>query len=135
VVSRQLANPFLAPDSSAVARRTSPPRRLAGWELLGPLLSSFERADGGVSACMAPPAPTARLTPAGLELMPHQGQLVAAAAAGHRTFLLAEEPGRDNTPHALLAAEAANASPLLVVVPNVVKTNWAREAARWTPHR
>src|SRR3712207_7950212 len=25
--------------------------------------------------------------------------------------------------------------PLLVVVPNVVKTNWAREAGRWTPHR
>ena len=27
------------------------------------------------------------------------------------------------------------AYPLLVVVPNVVKTNWAREAARWTPQR
>ncbi len=46
VVSRQLANPFLAPDFSAVAQRTSRPRRLAGWELLGPLLSSFERAGG-----------------------------------------------------------------------------------------
>jgi SNF2-related domain/Helicase conserved C-terminal domain len=135
VVSRQLANPFLAPDSSAVARRTSPPRRLGGWELLGPLLSSFERADGGAPACMALPAPTARLTPAGLELMPHQGKLVAAAAAGHRTFLLADEPGLGKTAQALLAAEAANAYPLLVVVPNVVKTNWAREAARWTPHR
>jgi len=88
VVSRQLANPFLAPDFSAVPQLTSRPRRLAGWELLGPLLSSFERADGGAPACMALPAPTARFTPAGLELMPHQGQLVAAAAAGHRTFLL-----------------------------------------------
>jgi SNF2 family DNA or RNA helicase len=29
----------------------------------------------------------------------------------------------------------ANAYPLLVVVPNVVKTNWAREAGLWTPHR
>src|SRR6185312_3648068 len=29
----------------------------------------------------------------------------------------------------------ANAYPLLVVVPNGVKTNWAREAAHWTPHR
>ena len=135
VVSRQLANPFLAPDSSAVARRTSRPRRLAGWELLGPLLSSFERADGGAPACMALPAPTARFTPAGLELMPHQGQLVGATAAGHRTFLLADEPGLGKTAQALLAAEAANAYPLLVVVPNVVKTNWAREAARWTPHR
>ena len=63
------------------------------------------------------------------------GQLVAAAAAGHRTFLLADEPGLGKTAQALLAAEAANAYPLLVVVPSVVKTSWAREAARWTPHR
>ena len=135
VVSRQLANPFLAPDLSAVPQRTSRPRRLDGWELLGPLLSSFERAGGGAPACMALPAPTAQFTPAALALMPHQGQLVAAAAAGHRTFLLADEPGLGKTAQALLAAEAANAYPLLVVVPNVVKTNWAREAARWTPHR
>ena len=97
VISRQLANPFLAPDFSAAPQRTSRPRRLAGWELLGPLLSSFERAGGGAPACMALPAPTARFTPAGLELMPHQGQLVAAAAAGHRTFLLADEPGLGKT--------------------------------------
>jgi hypothetical protein len=135
VISRQLANPFLAPDFSAVPQPTSRPRRLAGWELLGPLLSSFERAGAGAPACMTLPAPTARFTPADLELMRHQGQLVAAAAAGHRTFLLADEPGLGKTAEALLAAEAANAYPLLVVVPNVVKTNWAREAARWTPHR
>jgi hypothetical protein len=135
VISRQLSNPFLAPDFSAVPQRTPRPRRLADWELLGPLLSSFERAGGGAPACMALPAPTARFTPAGLELMPHQGRLVAAVAAGHRTFLLADEPGLGKTAEALLAAEAANAYPLLVVVPNVVKTNWAREAARWTPHR
>jgi hypothetical protein len=135
VVSRQLANPFLAPDFSAVPQRASGPRRLASWELLGPLLSSFERAGAGAAACMALPAPTARYTPAGLELMPHQGQVVAAAAAGHRTFLLADEPGLGKTVQALLAAQAANAYPLLVIVPNVVKTNWAREAARWTPHR
>ncbi|HEY7103938.1 MAG TPA: DEAD/DEAH box helicase [Mycobacteriales bacterium] len=135
VISGQLANPFLAPDFSAVPQRASRPRRLAGWELLGPLLSSFERAAGGAPASMMLPAPTARFTPAALELMPHQGQVVAAAAAGHRTFLLADEPGLGKTAQALLAAEAANAYPLLVVVPNVVKINWAREAARWTPHR
>src|SRR5260370_545815 len=113
------------------------PRRhpRAAWERLGPLLSSFRRAAGGPPAAMAPPAPTARFTPAGLELMPHQGQLVAAAAAGHRTFLLADEPGLGKTAQALLAAEAANAYPLLVVVPNVVKASWAGEAARWTPRR
>jgi hypothetical protein len=135
VISVQLANPFLAPDFSAAPQRTSRPRRLAGWELLDPLLSSFERAGAGAPASMALPAPTARFTPAELNLMPHQGKLVAAAAAGHRTFLLADEPGLGKTAEALLAAEAANAYPLLVVVPNVVKTNWAREAARWTPHR
>ena len=135
VVSRQLANPFVAPGFSAAPQRTSRPRRLAGWELLGPLLSSFERAGGGAPACMALPEPTARFTPAGLELMPHQGQLVAAAAAGHRAFLLADEPGLGKTAQALLAAEAANAYPLVAVVPNVVKTNWAREAALWVPHR
>jgi len=135
VISRQLANPFLAPDFSTAPAVTARPRRLASWELLGPLLSSFERAGGGAPACMALPAPTARFTPAGLQLMPHQGQVVAAAAAGHRTFLLADEPGLGKTAEALLAAEAANAYPLLVVVPNVVKTNWAREAAHWVPHR
>jgi SNF2 family DNA or RNA helicase len=67
--------------------------------------------------------------------MPHQVQLVAAAAAGHRTFLLADEPGLGKTAQALLAAQAANAYPLLVVVPSVVKTNWAREAGMWTPNR
>jgi len=135
VISRQLANPFLAPDRSAARPSAPRPTRLATWELIGPLLSSFERAGSGATACMDLPAPTSRYTPRGLELMPHQARLVAAAAAGHRTFLLADEPGLGKTAQSLLAAEAANAYPLLVVVPNVVKTNWVREAGMWTPHR
>ncbi len=136
VVSRHLANPFLAPDFSAARPSAPRPTPLAGWELLGPLLRSFERAGGGgASACMALPAPSPRRVPGGLELMPHQARLVAAAAAGHRTFLLADEPGLGKTAQALLAAEVANAYPLLVVVPNVVKTNWVREAGLWTPRR
>jgi hypothetical protein len=135
VVSRQLANPFLAPDFSSAEYREPRPRRLATWELLGPLLTSFERAAGGASACMALPEPSALRAPGGLVLMRHQAQLVAAAESGHRTFLLADEPGLGKTAQALLAAQAANAYPLLVVVPNVVKTNWAREAGLWTPNR
>ena len=135
VLSRQLANPFLAPDYSAVRPEPARAHRLAGWELLEPLLRSFERAGGGAPACMELPAPSTVRVPAGHELMPHQAQLVAAAADGHRTFLLADEPGLGKTAQALLAAEAAGAYPLLVVVPNVVKTNWAREAASWVPHR
>ena len=135
VVSRQLANPFLAPDFSAARPAKASPRRLAGWELLNPLLRSFERADSGAPACMRLPAPGFVRVPDGRELMPHQAQLVAAAAAGHRTFLLADEPGLGKTAQALLAAQAANAYPLLVIVPSVVKINWAREVGLWTPKR
>ncbi len=133
VVSRQLANPFLTPDFSSPAPREVRPRRLAGWELISPLLKSFEYATA--SSTKALPRPTSLRAPAGLQLMPHQAQVVAAAAAGHRTFLLADEPGLGKTAQALLAAQAANAYPLLAVVPNVVKTNWAREAGLWTPRR
>ncbi|GEP40412.1 hypothetical protein NPS01_40750 [Nocardioides psychrotolerans] len=135
VVARQLANPFLVPDFSAAPPRPAGPRRLASWELINPLLTSFERASGGAKACMELPEAGAVQAPGKLELMHHQAQVVAAAEAGHRTFLLADEPGLGKTAQALLAAQAADAYPLLVVVPNVVKTNWAREAHLWTPHR
>ena len=69
------------------------------------LLHGAARADSSLKA------------PAGRELMQHQAQVVAAAAAGHRTFLLADEPGLGKTAQALLAAQAADAYPLLVVVP------------------
>ncbi len=134
VLSRQLANPFLEPDFSA-APAPPKPRLLASWELLGPLLRSFEEASGGAPSCMRLPGAGPVGTASGRELMPHQAQVVAAAAAGHRTFLLADEPGLGKTAQALLAAQAADAFPLLAVVPNVVKTNWAREAALWTPGR
>ncbi len=134
VVSRQLANPFLAPDFAAAAQSRPRARRLANWELLGPLLRSFEYGGNGVSCMPLPDASEAKPHP-GLPLMAHQAQVVAAAASGHRSFLLADEPGLGKTAQALLAAQAANAYPLLVVVPNVVKTNWAREVGLWTPKR
>src|SRR3954471_3538829 len=84
---------------------------------------------------MALPEPESLQAPGGHVLMHHQAQLVEAARQGHRTFLLADEPGLGKTAQSLLAAEAAKAFPLLVVVPNVVKMNWAREAGIWTPHR
>ena len=133
VVSHKLANPFLAPDFSSVPPRPTTAGRLSGWELLEPLFQSFE--EGGDSSCMRLPEPTSVRVPDGLELMRHQAQVVAAAAAGHRTFLLADEPGLGKTAQALLAAEAVHAYPLLVVVPNVVKANWAHEVDLWTPHR
>jgi SNF2 family DNA or RNA helicase len=135
VARAQLITPFMAPDFASAPPRPET-RRLVGWELIGPLLNSFEHPAPGVSSCME--LPTARpsvLLPPGLTLMDHQSRLVAAVAEGHRTFLLADEPGLGKTAQSLLAAQAAEAYPLLVVVPNVVKTNWAREAKLWTPNR
>ncbi len=131
VISRQLANPFLTPQFSSKPTKARP-RILAGWELLGPLFKSFEYA--GQRSSMALPEPTVMHT-ASSDLMPHQAQVVAAAQQGHRTFLLADEPGLGKTAQALLAAQAADAYPLLCVVPSVVKTNWAREVGLWTPKR
>ncbi|SEI92629.1 DEAD/DEAH box helicase [Demequina mangrovi] len=140
-VSYQLANPFMAPNfASATPEHAVQARRLAGWELLDPLFRSFEHDTTGVRACMELPEPEALTAgpvrvPLGRALMPHQAQLVAAAARGHRTFLLADEPGLGKTAQSLLAAEVADAYPLLVVVPNVVKANWAHEVDLWVPHR
>ncbi len=135
VIARQLANPFLVPDFSAAPQAKVRPRRLAGWELLGPLFRSFELAADNARSSMELPEPDHLRTRAGIELMKHQAQVVAAADEGHRSFLLADEPGLGKTAQALLAAHAADAYPLLVAVPNVVKTNWAREVGLWTPDR
>jgi hypothetical protein len=136
VVAARLANPFLEPDFTGAEQRRRTGWRLAGWELIEPLLNSFENAAASAPSCMdLPEAAESVALPPGLELMPHQARLLAAAASGHRTFLLADEPGLGKTAQALLAAQGANAYPLLCVVPSVVKTNWAREAAQWTPGR
>ncbi len=134
VVARSLANPFLEPDFSALPPPRPQSRRLSSWELLGPLLRAFETASGEAPSCMELPDPSALHVPGLTRLMPHQAQVVASAARGHRTFLLADEPGLGKTAQALLAAQAADAYPLLAVVPNVVKTSWAREAGLWTPN-
>ena len=136
VEARQLANPFLAPDLTP-RTTTTPRRRLDGWELMGPLYKAFESGAGGSAASMdLPPAPEFdHVSPKGLEVMVHQSRFLEAVREGHRSFLLADEPGLGKTAQSVLAASVAGAYPLLVVVPNVVKMNWAREVERWTPQR
>ncbi len=137
VVARREANPFLAPDPDLHAPHDTPRRRLDGWELMGPLYKAFESGAGGAAASMdLPPVPEFdRLSPKGLEIMPHQSRFLESVRAGHRSFLLADEPGLGKTAQSVLAASVAGAYPLLAVVPNVVKMNWAREVERWTPQR
>ena len=136
VESRLLASPFLAPDLTPRAAAV-PRRRLDGWELMGPLYKAFESGAGGGAASMElPPTPEHdHISPKGREVMVHQSRFVEAVRAGHRSFLLADEPGLGKTAQSVLAASVANAYPLLVVVPNVVKMNWASEVERWTPQR
>lgn len=137
IEARRDAHPFLAPDLTLRAPIVAPRRRLDGWELMGPLYKSFETGAGGAAASMGlPPVPEFdRLSPRGLEIMPHQSRFIEAVRAGHRSFLLADEPGLGKTAESVLAASVADAYPLLAVVPNVVKMNWAREVERWTPQR
>ena len=131
----QMSNPFLAPDFSAAQAKPATEGRLANWELIEPLFRSFEVGAGGGAATMNLPAPRTRETPGGTELMIHQARFIESARTGHRSFLLADEPGLGKTAQALLAAHVSGSYPLLVVVPNVVKVNWAREVEKWTPQR
>ncbi len=135
--ARRESNPFLAPDLTMRVPVPMPRRRLDGWELMGPLYKAFETGAGGATASMdLPPVPEFdRISPKGLEIMVHQSRFVESVRAGHRSFLLADEPGLGKTAQSVLAASVAGAYPLLAVVPNVVKMNWAREVERWTPQR
>ncbi|MDC7803176.1 DEAD/DEAH box helicase [Sphingomonas sp. BLCC-B65] len=137
IEARREANPFLAPDVALRAPASTARRRLDGWELMGPLYKAFETGAGGATASMELPSVPEfdRISPKGLEIMPHQSRFLEAVRAGHRSFLLADEPGLGKTAQSVLAASVADAYPLLAVVPNVVKMNWAREVERWTPQR
>ena len=138
VRSRQLANPFLAPDFSAAAGARgagAPPRQLGAASGRCSARSRSARAARRRAWTCRRRRPLDRLAPRGLELMKHQARFVEAARLGHRTFLLADEPGLGKTAQSLLAASVSDAYPLLAVVPNVVKMNWAREVERWTPQR
>ena len=132
----QLANPFMAPYFAAYQKpHGSVEGRLLNWELMEPLFRSFEQGSGGGVATMDLPSAANLSTPGGLDLMVHQSEFVESVRGGHRSFLLADEPGLGKTAQALIAAEIAGAFPLLVVVPNVVKTNWLREVHQWLPQR
>ena len=138
VEARRESNPFLAPDLALRVPAQTPRRRLDGWELMGPLYKAFETgAGGGVASMELPEVPEYdRLSPRGLEIMPHQSRFLEAVRAGHRSFLLADEPGLGKTAESVLAAYRRRHLPATwPSCTNVVKMNWAREVERWTPHR
>ncbi|MBX3312217.1 MAG: DEAD/DEAH box helicase [Microbacteriaceae bacterium] len=137
VVRREQANPFMPPIFPQKKGDESGSGILANWEMLTPLYRAFEMgAGGGTSTMSLPDAPEIdRFAPPGRAVMKHQAQVLESVRLGHRAFLLADEPGLGKTATSLLSASVAGAYPFLAVVPNVVKTNWLREAEIWTPDR
>ena len=130
----QMSNPFLAPDFSAVERpglARQPPGQLGADRTAVPLVRGRGRRRGQHGAARGPLARDAGRH----RVDAPPGPLHREARAGHRSYLLADEPGLGKTAQALLAANVTGSYPLLVVVPNVVKVNWAREVEKWTPQR
>lgn len=71
------------------------------------------------------------------DLFPHQKAGVKFLATAKRA-LLADEPGLGKTAQAIRALKemhdkGENVFPALIVCPNTLKKNWAREFARWYP--
>jgi len=71
------------------------------------------------------------------DLFPHQRAGVQFLKTARRA-LLADEPGLGKTAQAIRALKAIQDSgeevfPILIVCPNTLKKNWAREFARWWP--
>jgi hypothetical protein len=120
--------------------RTSPRRRrrrAAAARDLGAARSAAARVRAGLRrapSCMALPEPSSlRAAPARAHAAPGAGRGARCRRPPH--VPARRRAGLGKTAQALLAAQAADAYPLLAVVPNVVKTNWAREAQLWTPER
>ena len=70
----------------------------------------------------------------GGELAPFQWAAVRYALDARRCFL-ADEQGLGKTVEALATLEADGAYPAVVICPAAMKLVWAREAAKWLPHR
>lgn len=62
--------------------------------------------------------------------MGYQRAGVSYAVRQRRTFI-ADQPGLGKTGQAIMAIQAADAYPALIVVPAVLKVNWAREVGKW----
>src|SRR3546814_10323671 len=88
VRAAQLANPFMVPDFTDAEKRKSTERRLVGWELITPLLNSFEQAPNGAPACMALPEPKTSLSYRGQRSDEHTSELQSLMRISYAVFCL-----------------------------------------------
>lgn len=71
----------------------------------------------------------------GIKPMPHQEVVIEAVEEGYRSLLIADQMGVGKTLSAIGSMEAANAYPVLLIVPPTLTINWQREITRALPHR
>jgi SWI/SNF-related matrix-associated actin-dependent regulator 1 of chromatin subfamily A len=105
-------------------------------EVLDDLLKEHRRAAEAIRQSRADHAEPIESVAAvlGGELEPFQWAGVRYVLEARRAFL-ADEQGLGKTVEALVAMEADDAYPAVVVCPASMKLGWQREAERWLPHR
>jgi len=118
--------PFLAPDFSAVPQSTSRPRRLVGWELLGPLpefLRTCRRGSPGVHGAPGADGNGSPRRALETDAAPGAaGRPRPRPVTGHSCSPMSRVWAR--RPRRCSPRRQRTPTRLLVVVPNVVKTNW-----------
>jgi SWI/SNF-related matrix-associated actin-dependent regulator of chromatin subfamily A-like protein 1 len=127
------ADPFCVPELDAFLAEHEAWVDADALSLLQEIREQHAQAAGIVALSQATDAEL-QLPRLGGELKPFQRAGVRYALERRRTFL-ADEQGLGKTIEALAAIEADGAYPAIVVCPASLKLNWAREIARWLPHR
>ncbi len=127
------ADPFCVPELDAFLAEHEAWVDADALSLLQEIRERHAEAAGIVALSQATDAEL-QLPRLGGELKPFQRAGVRYALRRRRAFL-ADEQGLGKTVEALAAIEADGAYPAIVVCPASLKLNWAREIARWLPHR
>jgi SWI/SNF-related matrix-associated actin-dependent regulator 1 of chromatin subfamily A len=74
------------------------------------------------------------LLPPGLSLWPYQTCGVATALL-ERRVIIGDEMGLGKTVQALIATEAADTYPSVIICPASLRANWVNEVHKFLPHR
>jgi hypothetical protein len=129
-------DPWLADELDAFVTRHRVAVAPSAAEQLAALVAERRAASEAVAASRATEAdPIEGIAEVlGGRLAPFQWAAVRYALQARRCFL-SDEQGLGKTVEALAVLEADGAFPAVVVCPASMKLTWARETARWLPHR
>jgi len=131
---RVMPDPWLAEQLDAFIALHEVEVTVAAEPMLEELRREHAEASEAVRRSRATEADPIEGLKLGGTLEPFQWAGVRYVLDARRAFL-ADEQGLGKTVEALAALEADDAYPAIVVCPASLKLNWAREAAKWLPHR